>query len=258
MTCPGDSPAGLGAQQTAPSVPEPAQQGSPAAQSKGTSPAANGAVHAGVKEEDGDSTPAGEQQPAGATADAVDATKEEPADGASPSEVKAEAAGAEKRPGKPGQHLLKHEVTPEIRAAAVAALGQDPLEAGQHIWELRQAAAAAGQPVVEFDLTRQGCNGVTWSVPAGWGPAVPPLPCTHTCAWPAPARPQAAGAAPDVQPRVWGADSQRQQRVDAGQAAARCGGALDPLARRIAAAACRSSVDVARCRCTRPRYVVTA
>lgn len=44
---------------------------------------------------------------------------------------------AQVKSGKPGQHLLKHEVTPEAKVAAIAILGPDPIQAGAAIWELR-------------------------------------------------------------------------------------------------------------------------
>ena len=49
----------------------------------------------------------------------------------------AEPAAELAKTSKPGQHLLKHEVTADAKVAAVAALGEDPIQAGIAIWELR-------------------------------------------------------------------------------------------------------------------------
>lgn len=38
---------------------------------------------------------------------------------------------------EPGQHLLRHALTPEIAAAATAEFGMDQSAAGLHIWELK-------------------------------------------------------------------------------------------------------------------------
>lgn len=72
-------------------------------------------------------------------------------------QVKAERPPA-RPPGKPGQHLLRHAVTPEASAAAVEHLGADPVAAGEAIWRLRHARGLDGMaflPRVESPTTSE-------------------------------------------------------------------------------------------------------
>ncbi|EFN51418.1 expressed protein [Chlorella variabilis] len=47
---------------------------------------------------------------------------------------------AQPEPSKVGRHLLRHELTDHVRAAAAAELGCDATAAGHALWQLRKQA----------------------------------------------------------------------------------------------------------------------
>lgn len=99
-----------------------------------------------------------------------------------PSPPDSAAPETKKGGGKPGQHLLKHAVTPEAQAAAAEHLGTDQLEAGLKIRSLRCG------PVDPRSLRRPAGAGRVWAaagaVRGGRGSAAALLCATH--GWPAP------------------------------------------------------------------------
>ncbi|PRW57828.1 hypothetical protein C2E21_3333 [Chlorella sorokiniana] len=102
------------------------------------------------------------------------------------SELEAPAAAAREAavagvPGRPGQHLLKHAVSSEVRAAAIAEFGVDQTEAGTAICRLRQPNLRAMFSKVYGVETKSGNN--DWmrgkllqavGLPNRWRPAPEP------------------------------------------------------------------------------------